>query len=390
MATADEQPPRARVARLLDGLHARLQRQTTSLEYMPEIDGLRFLAIGTVLLHHLSGYLTSSMPTPPTDSAQLRALLATGNIGVQIFFAISGFVLALPFLKARLGGARPVRLSDYFLRRLTRLEPPYLFSLIILFALKFRSLEQPWQHLGFSAVYLHNFVYGTGSTINFVAWSLEIEVQFYILMPLIAWVFFRGSAPWPRRVALMLLCLLLTWRQAVLYGAHFPHGLDVLDQAQYFAVGVILADVYLLEWKGRLDTDSPTRRAAFDSLALFSWVALPAAILIDREHARFVVAPIIWLACVGTLRGGVFRTLVRNRWISAIGGMCYTMYLYHWYVLGPTLKVLGGATAPTFLENLLTRGSVIVAAVTVVSAVLFILVEKPFMGIRLKRRSPPT
>ncbi len=53
------------------------------------------------------------------------------DLGVKVFFAISGFVLALPFLKYYLGiSDKKVQLKSYFIRRLTRLEPPFIITLV--------------------------------------------------------------------------------------------------------------------------------------------------------------------------------------------------------------------------------------------------------------------
>jgi peptidoglycan/LPS O-acetylase OafA/YrhL len=75
------------------------------------------------------------------------------------------------------------------LRRLTRLEPPYIIALVIFFianvwvlhAYSFKSLLP---HFFASMAYLHNIIYQSFSWILPVAWSLEVEVQFYVLAPL--------------------------------------------------------------------------------------------------------------------------------------------------------------------------------------------------------------
>ena len=58
-----------------------------------------------------------------------------GFRGVELFFVISGFILGLPFAAHYLKGAAPVSLRKYYLRRLTRLEPPYIVALLVLFIL---------------------------------------------------------------------------------------------------------------------------------------------------------------------------------------------------------------------------------------------------------------
>ena len=72
-------------------------------------------------------------PTPFTYSVfdnWFFSLLRTGHVGVQLFFIISGFVVALPFAMHHLADGKKVNLRRFFLRRLTRIEPPYMIALI--------------------------------------------------------------------------------------------------------------------------------------------------------------------------------------------------------------------------------------------------------------------
>src|SRR6185312_6978064 len=170
-----------------------LSRHTTSGHFIPEIDGLRFASIALVVAFHLFGYTlaksTGAQLATPADRV-VSVLGATGHYGVQLFFVISGFVLALPFARHYLLGEPAPRLRAYYLRRLTRLEPPYFIAMIAVFAFGVMYFGQSPRalapHLAASLVYAHNLLYGVGSTLNIVAWSLEIEVQFYVLAPLLA------------------------------------------------------------------------------------------------------------------------------------------------------------------------------------------------------------
>src|SRR5580704_5790763 len=97
--------------------------------WVPQIDGLRFVAISSVLLFHIMGQLHErtghAIAVQPRYSLLVR-LLNNGDRGVLLFFIISGYILARPFLRQyRLGGKR-VEIGKYYLRRITRLEPPYI------------------------------------------------------------------------------------------------------------------------------------------------------------------------------------------------------------------------------------------------------------------------
>jgi peptidoglycan/LPS O-acetylase OafA/YrhL len=99
---------------------------------MPEIDGLRFLAIISVLLFHFNGFIfNKSQPISNTVFLnKLNFVLGHGHLGVELFFVISGFILALPFANSYLKSKKKDNIKSYFTRRLTRLEPPYILIMI--------------------------------------------------------------------------------------------------------------------------------------------------------------------------------------------------------------------------------------------------------------------
>src|SRR5271168_3305777 len=170
----------------------KLRRITTHGNWIPEIDGLRFVAItATLLVHILAETFNRGGQTFPAQSRELvLTLVDHGDRGVLLFFAISGFILAQPFLRQRLLQGQSVSVKAFFKRRLTRLEPPYILSLLLYgFAIavtqhRLWSLIPP---LLTHVVYLRNFL--PGESFNFVTWSLEVEVQFYILAPVLGFLY---------------------------------------------------------------------------------------------------------------------------------------------------------------------------------------------------------
>ena len=109
-----------------------------------EVDGLRFIAISVVLFHHLLAMFLSGSGRSPevhtysewfaaADQSWLVIPAYCGHFGVNLFFVISGFILALPFAKRAFNGKAAPDLKSYYLRRVTRIEPPYLLNLIVIF-----------------------------------------------------------------------------------------------------------------------------------------------------------------------------------------------------------------------------------------------------------------
>src|SRR5207302_4955600 len=114
--------------------------------------------------------------------------------GVELFFGISGFILGVPFASRYLLNAPKVNLKQYFIRRLTRLEPPYFLALFAHAAMQsvvgHRTLSKLTPHLLASFVYMHNLIFGGfPGAVNGAGWSLEVEVQFYVLVPLLSLLF---------------------------------------------------------------------------------------------------------------------------------------------------------------------------------------------------------
>ncbi len=87
----------------------------------PLVDAIRAIAALSVLVFHAANAAYTAVP----DQDWLGAVLARFNVGVPIFFVISGFLLYRPFVAARLGGRAAPRVRDYARRRVLRLVPAY-------------------------------------------------------------------------------------------------------------------------------------------------------------------------------------------------------------------------------------------------------------------------
>jgi peptidoglycan/LPS O-acetylase OafA/YrhL len=330
---------------------------------MPEIDGLRFVAIGSVVTFHLYAQLVryygvQLSPLPKT-------LLQNGDRGVRLFFVISGFILALPFASHWLQGARSPDLKRYFLRRLTRLEPPYVINLLIcgllLVTVNHVAFASMLPHLASSLLYIHNVTYADLSTINPVVWSLEVEVQFYIVVPLLVLVFAIRRA-WFRRLVMITGMLLAAWFQANWANTLRSH-LSMAFYFQFFLAGFVIADLYLTR-------TSDKKSWWWDGVSVVGW---PTIFLLEGSLVQialpFVVIALYWAAFYGPLSNRLFRLPV----ITVVGGMCYTIYLFHFLVIAFATRLLGHNSPPLLLI------SVSLGLIVVVSSIYFLLIERPCM-----------
>jgi peptidoglycan/LPS O-acetylase OafA/YrhL len=149
------------------------------------LDGLRGLAILMVVWYHL--WLVSGYTIPLLGFAQV--LVQNGFLGVDLFFFLSGFCIALPYARARRDGTPVPHASDFARKRALKILPSYLLALGV-FAIAFRDrFDGPLQELGHfaaHAAFVHVFSPVTFGSFSGPLWTLAVEVQFYVLFALIA------------------------------------------------------------------------------------------------------------------------------------------------------------------------------------------------------------
>ena len=353
------------------------RRITSSGQFIPEIDGLRFVAIFLVYIYHVSGDIlrhSTAAARLSYDGHWLFSVTHILNIGVPLFFVISGFILGMPFAAAHLAGRPPVSLKKYFLRRVTRLEPPYILALLLFFVLKVAAARgtahELLPNLLASVFYVHNLVYGSPSVIDFVAWSLEIEVQFYILAPLLALVFAVADAGLRRS----LLALSILAATALSVATPQALSLSLLSYAQYFLAGFLLVDLYLAGGLRRQGS------WLWDLVSTAGWPLLLALLVTGGAAAGWVAPWLLALLFLAAFRGQAVNRIVTNAWIATIGGMCYSIYLLHNYIvaaIGPlTERMFSGYPFPARLLVQLVLMSPVVLGI---SALYFRWVERPCM-----------
>ena len=364
----------------LSGLPYNLRRVTSGRGFIGEIDGLRFLAILPVVLQHFSERVYRGVsPLRSASDTTLADIFSHGHIGVYIFFAISGFILALPFGRYALQQGSAVSLKTYYIRRLTRLEPPFLlvmtlFFLILVF-LKNENFQELFPHFLASCFYLHRIIYGEWSPINPPTWTLEIEVQFYILAPFLAALLFRISNKFIRRLSVIVLIVI----KIVL--ANTTSWYDDLRLTlpyviEFFLIGVLMADVFLTEWK-----DEIPKSLLFDFLAVISIITVFCTWTWDKNLSwKFVFAGALFMTFYSCFRSIYVSRFFSNPWLTAIGGMCYSIYLIHLGFAEFFASFLKRITPfNDFTTNCLFGLLLFLPALFIISTIFFLAVEKPCM-----------
>lgn len=358
------------------------RRITTSGEFIPEIDGLRFIAISAVVWRHVA-VLICSWLIEIGHPVSAEGLLKYGRHGVELFFVISGFILSTPFAMHARMGTKKVNLKRYFLRRLTRLEPPYVLSMVIYFLvkIKFQSGVAHLADLFYSLFYVAGIMRGHMPWVSIVAWSLEVEVQFYLLMPVLAMIYWISNR-WARRSLIVVLAALF-----VGFGPYMingvttgePYDRTLLNYIQYFLMGLLMADVYATEWNGAPPPLKTIRFAWGDFVWLLGWPALLGVLMLENRAMRALAPPLIFLLYISLFHSVWARKLMRVKWITIIGGMCYSIYLMHNLVMEGSLRLIKHHLPQHYYPAIFTLAAVSIPASLILCGGYFRLIERPCM-----------
>jgi peptidoglycan/LPS O-acetylase OafA/YrhL len=353
----------------------KFRRITYSTSYLPQVDGLRFLAIvSVVLVMHISHYMDEKFfNNQLTGGGYWANFIYEGGNGVPLFFMISGFILSLPFAKWRLQGGKKIRLKNYYLRRVTRLEPPYIIALLLLFIahvwlLHKYSFAILLPHLFASVFYVHMYVFHSFSLVLPVAWSLEVEVQFYLLAPLFFLVFLIRSALVRR--AIMLFVIIAS--SIIWFDVWYP--VHVFLYLHFFFMGILLADLYSTDY-----SLLPGKNMGF-LVGLFSLAGYLFIPTIHYMPGYFIKIALMFLLIHTVLTNEYMKRMFSARFIVLVGGMCYSLYLLHYAIVSFVGQMIMRSGIRYTSKALFVPFAILfILSVLILGAIFFLVVEKPFM-----------
>ena len=362
----------------------------------PLFDSLRAIAAGTVLLFHVGFVLEGFQhPTFGRYFAQL-------NVGVAIFFVISGFLLYRPFAKARFDGRPVPAIGPYAIRRAFRILPAF------------------WVALTGAAIWLDDpdvfdrpFIYYTllqaydVDTLSRAlghAWTLSVEITFYAFLPLVALLIHRARVRSTRSFVLSegaLLALMfgtaLVWRLTQTQTRNgfiwfTPEVASLPAFLDHFALGMGLA-VASVALAGRVRRPGVVRLV--EARPWVPWAGAVALYVVmcnvghgfadaDGETTRHLLRGAIAVLLIApavfghAARGSVRRVMA---WppLLWLGVISYSLYLWH-----PVVARKIGGTRIDENYGWVPSAALMVVACVAVAAVSYYLVERP--ALRLSKR----
>jgi peptidoglycan/LPS O-acetylase OafA/YrhL len=362
----------------------------------PLFDSLRAIAALSILVFHVS-----FVPGGLGDSGTASRYIGQLQTGVAIFFLVSGFLLYRPFVAARFAGRPMPPLVPYAIRRFFRIVPVYWFAmpLIAVWLEKPKILHDLVPYLGFAQIYDRSTLFaGYGP-----AWTLCVEVTFYLLLPF--WAFALRRLPGRTRrqlvtteVVVLALVVVGSFAWKVI---HTPHQLGFVPITpassslpafmDYLGLGMFLA-IASVALAGRARPPAVVR--VVHRAPWIPWLVAGGAFvaacqlgslreggheLLRHELRALVAFGLLLPAVFGDDCGGAVRRLLADRRLQWVGLVSYSLYIWH-AAVAQRLARGGweGRLGPVGFALLAMAASFAVAALS------FYVVERP--GIRIGRR----
>ncbi len=168
------------------GVGAEVSSQKNTIAFL---DGVRAFACLIVIWYHIYQIPRDLhiWDLQPSLHPLLNSLQYFGKYGVTLFFVLSGFLLFRPFAKALLFQDAWPSIRQFYVRRVFRILPAYYLSLILIVLLFQQQYLQPqhWRELGLFFIFFIDSSHATFKQLNAPFWTLAVEWQYYLLLPLL-------------------------------------------------------------------------------------------------------------------------------------------------------------------------------------------------------------
>jgi len=378
--------------------------------HFPCFDGLRAIAAVTVVMVH------TSFDSGLTTRSHWGIYTARLEIGVSVFFLISGFLLYRPFAASHIAGGAPPALGKFWVRRLLRIFPAYWLAFVITsYVMNANTLIPGWRSLLIS-LSLTQIYWPTHALTGITqAWSLCTEITFYLFLPLYALAIgVRRRSDEDQLIrevaalaALYLAGLVVRYQLlehpgnvSASMGASLPAYLDL------FALGMFLA--VTSSWLAHRGLEPrwlwhPAMPWVSWGLALgVFWTVAHIKISIQPLHgntpikgveeqflyglfAFFLLVPAVF----GPQHRGAIRRVLAWKPVAALGIVSYGLYLWHQSWLTLFLRWTGDQFKLPFWELFLP----VLALGTASATLSYVIVERPILNLKDRlgwwRRVPP-
>ncbi|HHF3635245.1 TPA: acyltransferase family protein [Haemophilus influenzae] len=352
----------------------------SSIKYRPEIDGLRAIAVISVIIYHLN-----------------ENWLSGGFLGVDIFFVISGFLITGIIITEIQQNS--FSLKQFYTRRIKRIYPAFitvmaLVSFIASVIFIYNDFNKLRKTIELAIAFLSNFYLGlTQGYFDLSAnenpvlhiWSLAVEEQYYLIFPLILILAYKKF----REIKVLFIITLILFfilLATSFFSANFYK--EVLHQPNiYYLSNLRFPELLvgsLLAIYHNLSASKQASKQASNVIAILSTLLLFSCLFLMNNDIAYIPGVTLILPCIFTAliihttsQNNIVKLCLSNKAIVFIGKISYSLYLYHWIFIAFAYYITG--------EKQINNQSIaIVIVLTIIFSVLsYYLIEQPIRKSKL-------
>jgi acetyltransferase len=358
------------------------------------IETIRALGAMAVVVTHagvVTLYASSANGIPSGNEIVPRAVWGFGNAAMFVFFALSGFLIYMPFAKRDFGGGGPVILRNYALNRALRILPLYLIAVATVLIVQYRTTS-----IGLWARFLSfSQNYDTRTAYHYLAqtWTVVVEVHFYLLLPFMAAGisrFAKGSRQRALGAILAIGLASLAIRAITVYspGHSILWRPTILVSMMFIAAGMFAAVMYI-DWEERKPTwlRGPLLHSDVWLLAGLPFLLAFCFLSFNTDAGCAIMAVFVVVAAAFPhLHAGPLTRVLSWRPLAYIGVATYSTYLWHGAILA--LLIQDDIVSPKHFWVLAVVALPLSLAVGMLS---YRVIEEPFLRLRRRwsRSAPP-
>ncbi|WP_112089526.1 acyltransferase family protein [Haemophilus influenzae] len=348
----------------------------SSIKYRPEIDGLRAIAVISVIIYHLN-----------------ENWLSGGFLGVDIFFVISGFLITGIIITEIQQNS--FSFKQFYTRRIKRIYPAFITAMALVSFIAsaifiYNDFNKLRKTIELAIAFLSNFYLGlTQGYFDLSAnenpvlhiWSLAVEEQYYLIFPLILILAYKKF----REIkALFIITLILFF--ILLATSFIPANFykEVLHQPNIYYLSNLRFPELLVGSLLAIYHNLSASKQASNVIAILSTLLLFSCLFLMHNNIAYIPGITLILPCIFTAliihttsQNNIIKLCLSNKAIVFIGKISYSLYLYHWIFIALAYYITG--------EKQINNQSIaIVTVLTIIFSVLsYYLIEQPIRKSKL-------